>query len=1272
VAKFSFSNINNRFWIAFSTVISIGLIFGIYFFYYVKNKEAEFVKEGYRILRRVGDNIGEKKINFEKLSLNTAVEQPPFAKEEDTHTTEKWMDFAAKPQSPLPPKTKDWPDSYTSAEIDTPKNFIATRDFMQPLLRMDFFDDYFIRGKKIWYSTAEIDLKIYPDSLRKGSIQTPDQIKDLTISGAPYKVFIHQIHLQNEKWIICGLISLSHYQNQIHRVDPFYTMIAALMLLGLLVGMPLIKIFLLNKIERLYTFDIVAAGCSLILGVMILTIIFFSVFFSRFHSEEKAVTDNLQKLSISIREKFKKDLKEATKALGNYDKIVSINANSVRWSLQPSLPHNIFWMNDKGVVQLDFSIFRDNVTNVDLSDRLYFRAIKEHGKLLNIDGNSIFLQSIVSWVNQGLYEGVVSIPSINEKYPVAAHASSLPSVMNTILAPGYGFAVLDEKANVLFHSDQRKNLQENFAEEIQRNDKFKSALYSRTPLCKEKVIYHGHSNEIYLQPIEDLPLFLVTFYDDDYINEPLIQTLTISTELSILYILLLGVFLTLFMICTYERSALRTFQFPLNWLRPCKMSIRSYQVLILIQAAAFFGMLVTFGVFKDQKQYEDSIVGLLLAIPVIIFLVSWRKLGNHHHPDKSWTNGEMPVFTYKVFIAMWLVLIAVLPVYILFSYTWNHEKELVARFELLTTAKEILNRDQVLDSVSKNLILSDQDIDVDWSRTPSDSICMELAPNEKKANPGNPPKTDTKDGYGKTYCYADLFGRCSKLNYYLDKFQIEYSTKKISDDPLLEKDCLFGGFINDRSLRFTRLSTLISTEEDPALKGDELIWTSNKKNKEDSILLSLPNDKIFLREAIHSSFDPSFPSISFLILVPCLIMIGLWYALSFLMRNTHAWNFHQSRPVKDWFPIVVSEHAGKKVLNFQRLFLCTLPGSGIMEVVDEKLKEMGSDLDKFTHLDIIEWIAKDNINQAIESLPQTEVLLIRNFEFNPESHATWTKKLEILEVVVRKFKCPIVIISEVGFSQIIEFYDQLKMKCGQLTTPDRDSIKSVYHEQQTRWKSVLGRFINLLMPTESVRLKIAWATGDLQKIVSSELSYGNYLRTLEPILEELYKRPAHVSTDHRLEEDIIVKIESIAAPYYHNLWSAFSKEEKFLIYDLAQDNFANLKNKEVMKDLFQKGILRFNECGSLLLMNRSFTNFVLQAVKGDEELTMENELKNKGTWNSLKFMLLFIVLGLIVFLALGQQAIVTNMNATLGAVGAIAALFIKLSGILDSKKTSSN
>src|SRR5262249_16362719 len=74
----------------------------------------------------------------------------------------------------------------------------------------------------------------------------------------------------------------------------------------------------------------------------------------------------------------------------------------------------------------------------------------------------------------------------------AAFLTAQPlSLIDPILPDGYGFALLDDKGFVLFHSDKSKNLHENFLQETDWNKQLQAAMFGHSNQHSLEITYMG-------------------------------------------------------------------------------------------------------------------------------------------------------------------------------------------------------------------------------------------------------------------------------------------------------------------------------------------------------------------------------------------------------------------------------------------------------------------------------------------------------------------------------------------------------------------------------------------------------------------------------------------------------------------------------------------------------------------------------------------------------------------------------------------------------------
>jgi hypothetical protein len=69
-------------------------------------------------------------------------------------------------------------------------------------------------------------------------------------------------------------------------------------------------------------------------------------------------------------------------------------------------------------------------------------------------------------------------------------------------------------------------------------------------------------------------------------------------------------------------------------------------------------------------------------------------------------------------------------------------------------------------------------------------------------------------------------------------------------------------------------------------------------------------------------------------------------------------------------------------------------------------------------------------------------------------------------------------------------------------------------------------------------------------------------------------------------------------PYYCALWATSSSEEKYALFDIARDGFANAKRVTVLRRLVARGLVTPKP--HLTLLNESFRKFVLELEPSKE------------------------------------------------------------------------
>lgn len=188
------------------------------------------------------------------------------------------------------------------------------------------------------------------------------------------------------------------------------------------------------------------------------------------------------------------------------------------------------------------------------------------------------------------------------------------------------------------------------------------------------------------------------------------------------------------------------------------------------------------------------------------------------------------------------------------------------------------------------------------------------------------------------------------------------------------------------------------------------------------------------------------------------------------------------------------------------------------------------------------------------------------------------------------------------------------------------------------WRHIFSSFVKLYNPLETHSIPINLQHKRLNKMVKQELGFGTYLPNLAPLVQNKKDYLKSVGGS----ENVVLEIQHLAQPYYSALWNTLTSEERFVMYDLAKDDFVNVKNKNTILTLLKKGLLKYDN--KLRLFNESFRNFVLMSNKA-EALAMEKVVKQKGSWSNIRTVLALVIVSLIALMGFGQPNFLKNINS---------------------------
>ena len=167
---------------------------------------------------------------------------------------------------------------------------------------------------------------------------------------------------------------------------------------------------------------------------------------------------------------------------------------------------------------------------------------------------------------------------------------------------------------------------------------------------------------------------------------------------------------------------------------------------------------------------------------------------------------------------------------------------------------------------------------------------------------------------------------------------------------------------------------------------------------------------------------------------------------------------------------------------------------------------------------------------------------------------------------------------------------------------------------------------------------------------------------------------ARTFTQHEVTEKVdmmVYKLQVTSEYFYMYIWQSLTKEEKFLLYDLAEDNLINSYDKYTISMLIAKGVI-VQSNGLLRLFNKGFRNFILTAIGNTEAMKIKERISESGNWRNLKIPLVIIIFSILAFLLISEQEAFSKLLTYVAALTAGVPAVLKIFSLFDKSSGKSN
>ncbi len=192
------------------------------------------------------------------------------------------------------------------------------------------------------------------------------------------------------------------------------------------------------------------------------------------------------------------------------------------------------------------------------------------------------------------------------------------SVVDPVVPPGYGFAVIGEDGNVLFHSEEALSLEENFFAEVSdpAGVRAKAASGHHVTWSGD---YHGRPHRFHMQPMSEFagcPWRIVTFQEMEPMLGALFRQQAGILRLGMLNILILAGLLFAFWL--YSRSTHRKVRDAL--LSPGSINPEGVRALAGVAGFALIVLALTYYSVVDQSL--DAIYLIFAVLPILTIVTA--------------------------------------------------------------------------------------------------------------------------------------------------------------------------------------------------------------------------------------------------------------------------------------------------------------------------------------------------------------------------------------------------------------------------------------------------------------------------------------------------------------------------------------------------------------------------------------------------------------------------------------------------------------------------
>jgi len=1039
-------------------------------------------------------------------------------------------------------------------------------------------------------------------------------VVDVHLAGDDYKLFMQPFRLSPTEGdvtdsgdlVICGLWRTDRLHS-----DSFALPYSAVIWFGLLCAAagsfawPFLKISYMGRTERLRRTDGWLLVLSMFLGATSGTLIVLNAAYSSEVSE--AIDHDLRELSVAIKANVKSEVSKA------YDQLIALDKDpdverlaSGEWAPQPNILSTkslgypyfdiAFWTDKDGKQIAKFTVDKKSTPQTPVNDRDFYKDVVASGSsiaplLADLDGRRYSLHPLVS-TTTGLFSTIIAAPyekRNHSKITLQALVFHPLSLVNPVLPPEFGYAVLAPNGTVLFHDNPLRNLSEDFYQECKDQSAIRSAVFSDSEQFLD-IVYSGDDRRALVSKIKYLgpePLTLVVFHKTE-INR------TVNLAIILIVSVLMGIYtITILVIAFFDLLWGATY--PPNIIWPHRNNSVRYALVFLLNTALIAVFLLSYFRLWELRLLAFTAGILLLAILGTIFLLKKKRLAI---ANEKWGKRLQPCFkfTYVFAAVSLLVAMTLVPCLGFFKFSHDAASELAAKHGQLTILNELSDRTNRISGYYQML-----------------EAPMNIA----------------------------QFRKDSKLDRYDD---IKLTFLSFNDETFTTP--------NDSTPESEKHALSMQDWFDEWLTWVTRLFPSNKLGNEMRMLQFDSSNSIhtkwnefqnkYFRVQIGSEHpvDSTFSEWTG-------IGVGGWFWLGALWVLVGLWFFQLMKKI--------FSPDSQNPVPLERVNLQTIDNiSGNNLVLSEPHFGNSGRISTVEGIQRIDFRVEMD-NQGTKHYHENAIVVLDHFDFGLDNKLHNQSRLRLLERLVYKDRCRVVLISYVDPVYFLSEADP-----GILSADAQAATESL-----VRWTKVMSAFrmVTFLDQNEAAfdrELKHKFSNPQEEQVarwIEDECSPMAYLRGIG---RELFQKHRGVP----LFDGLLLRNELADRTdhYYSLLWSTLTANERLTLYQLAKDGWANSKNDKEIWQLQRKGFIR--PLPMFRVMNESFRRFILKA-QDQREISEWERQGQQSSWRTLKFSLIAAIIGLAAWLFYAQKDL---FQGAIGYVLTLGAAVTAIANVLGTIK----